>query len=180
MLEHATPLTIRASERGIVRVFAMNMSAEQALFQNDPIALEQMLGVSDLDPSYVEIFPLADLDQLGLAGYLRDGCGVAENIIAADRDRLNALAGYVMLVFSRAFGGRAVTMALAQTISLIATYNEPKTDWSGDRLKSQSAELYPGTRKSPEQGRISTRRIGAIVATVFLLIVTAIVLMVIL
>lgn len=179
MPEQTAPLSVRSTERGIVRVFAMNMPAEQAIFQNDPAALEQILGVSDIDPSYVEIFPLSDLDQLGLVGYLRVGCGIPVDIIALDQVRLNALTGYVMLVFSRAFGGRAVTMHLAQTLTLVAAYSEPSTDWSGGRIETQSAKLYSSKRESPRYAPSASRSYNAMVFTILVLIVAATVLMVI-
>lgn len=171
-------LSIRANETGVIRVFAMDMPAEQARFQNEPQAMQQILGISDINPTYVEIFPVSDLDQLGLAGYLIEGCGVPASSIAPERDRLNAVTGYVMLVHSRAFGGLAVT--LTPTLPMIAVFNEPATDWSGEQIETQSAQLYTSTRPPPQQVRTVARRSGAIVFTIFMLIVAAIILMVVL
>jgi hypothetical protein len=173
-----TPIQVHANETRVVRIFAMDMSAQQAKFQNDPEAMRQILGVKDIEPAYVEIFPVSDLDELGLAGYLIEGCGVSAEEVAAERDRLNTVTGYVMLVHSRAFGGQAV--ALKTPLPLIATFNEPATDWSGDKLETQSAQLYTSTRPSPRQIRDTNRRNGAIVFTVFMLIIAAIILMVVL
>jgi len=168
-------LTVRASEHGIIRVFAMDMPAQQARFQREPGALEQILGVTGLDPDYIEIFPVADLESLGLAGYLGDGYGVPETEIAPDRDQLNAVQGYVMVVLSRAFGSRAVTLRPAGTLTLIGLYAQEPTDWSGDPIQTQSAQLYTSP---PRQARTAARRSGAVVFAVFMLIVAAIVLMV--
>lgn len=169
---------VRPNETSVIRIFAMDMPAEQARFQTDPLAMKQILGVDEIDPDYVEIFPLSDLDQLGLAGYLIEGCGVPEDAVATERERLNAVTGYVMLVHSRAFGGRGVT--LTPTLPLIATFNEPATDWSGEKIESQSAKIYTSTRPAPRQTRAQTRRIGAIVFIVFMLIIVAIILKVVL
>lgn len=173
-----TSVHVRPNETGVIRIFAMDMPAEQAKFQNDPVAMQQILGVDDIDPTYVEIFPVSDLGQLGLAGYLIEGCGVAAGSIAPEQDRLSAVTGYVMLVHSRAFGGHKVT--LKSELPLIATFNEPATDWSGDKIKTQSAQLYTSTRPPPRQIRAEARRSGAIVFTVFMVIIAAIILMVVL
>jgi hypothetical protein len=169
---------VRPNETRAIRIFSMEMTAQQAEFQKDPIAMQQVLGIQDIDPKYVEIFALSDLDQLGLAGYLIEGCGVPESALAPERERLDALTGYVMLLHSQAFGGRAVT--LKPTLPLIATFNEPATDWSGGPMPTQSAQLYTSIRPSPRQRREDARRSGAIVFTVFMLIIAAIVLMVVL
>lgn len=172
------PLIVRPNEKGVIRIFAMNMPAQQAQFQREPKALQQMLAIPDINAEYVEIFPVSDLDQLGLAGYLTEGCGVPAPSVAQHKDRLNAVTGYVMLVFSQAFGGRGVTLAPAAMLSLIATFHEPANDWSGEKIETQSAQLYTSKHTSPRQHRATTRRIGAIAFMVFLLIVAAIVLMV--
>lgn len=180
MTDTATALTIRASENGVIRVFAMNMPAEQAQFQRDPQALEQILGTADIDLDHVQIFPVSDLDQLGLTTYLTEGCGVPASTIATDQTKLLAVTGHVMLIFSRAFGGRAVTLTPAPPLALIARYTVPGTDWSGDRIDTQSAQLYTSKHTAPRQVRAETRRLGAIVFGVFMLILMAIVLVVVL
>lgn len=173
-----TPIQVRANETRVIRIFAMDMPAQQAKFQNDPGAMRQVLGVKDIDPNYVEIFPVSDLDELGLAGYLIEGCGVPAETVAPEQDRLNSVTGYVMLVHSRAFGGQAVD--LNTSLPLVATFNEPATDWSGGNLETQSAQLYTSTRPSPRQIHAANRHSGAIVFTVFMLVIAAIILMVVL
>lgn len=175
-----TPLQVRPNETGVIRLFTMNMPAQQARFQNHPEAMQQMLGIADIDLNHVEIFPVSDLDQLGLAGYFVEGCGVPASSVAPLRDQLSAVTGYVMVVYSRAFSGRAVTLKPAPTLTLIATFNEPATDWSGEKIETQSAQLYTSTRAAPRQRRAMARRSGAIVFAVFILIVAAIILMVML
>lgn len=174
-----TPLQVRPNETGVIRLFAMNMPAQQARFQNEPEAMQQMLGIPNIDPDYVEIFPVSDLDQLGLSGYLVEGCGVPASSVAPLRDQLSTVTGYVMVVYSRAFSGRAVTLKPASVLALIATFNEPATDWSGEKIETQSAQLYTSTRPAPRQRRASARRSGAMVFAVFMLIVAAIILMVV-
>ena len=60
------------------------MSKDEA----ENLELGRALGKAPDDPSRVEVFPVSNLEGLGLAGYLIEGCGVAESQIAPDRSRL--------------------------------------------------------------------------------------------
>ncbi|GHG84581.1 hypothetical protein [Pseudodonghicola xiamenensis] len=155
------PLSIAAGEHGVTRVFALEMRPEQAAFQREPGAAEQMLGLEGLDHEQIDVIRLADLEDMGLAGYLLDGCGIPEDQIAPDRDRLRALTGWVMVVRSRAFGGHAGRIAPAPGVTLIAAYHDPGTDWSAEPLHARSAEPYSAPRISPRAARDRARRIGA-------------------
>ncbi|MDK3017247.1 hypothetical protein [Pseudodonghicola flavimaris] len=155
------PLSVVAGEHGVIRVFALEMRPEQAAFQREEGAAAQMLGVATLEPGQVDVIRIADLEELGLAGYLTEGCGIPDAQIAPDRARLAALTGWVMVVRSRAFGGRAAQIAPAPELRLVATYREPGTDWTAAPLKSQSAEPFSAARPSPRAARARARRIGA-------------------
>ena len=67
---------IPAGERGLIRVFDLDMRPEQIKFLREPGALAQVLGIEDLNLDQVEIFPITDLEDLGLVGYLTEGSGV--------------------------------------------------------------------------------------------------------
>lgn len=167
----AGALTIPAGEHGRVRVFALDMPPEQAEFLREPGAADQVLGAEGLDPAHIDIIRIADLEDLGLAGYLTEGCGIPEDQIDPDRTRLAALQGYAMVLRSRAFAGRAATLAPAPELTLIASYTEPGTDWSAEPLHSDSARPYSAPRVSPRAARSRARRIGgALFAVVMILI----------
>jgi len=148
------PLTIRPGERGVIRLFALDMSAEQVRFLAEPGAVAQLLGLTDLDPAQFDIITLGDLEDIGLAGYLTQGFSVPDDQI--DHTQLDALAGHALLIRSRAFSGQAATLTPDPRIALIATYTEPSTDWSAGRLETASAR----PRTSPRQARSEARRIG--------------------
>lgn len=156
-------ITIPANERGIVRVFALNIPPEQAKFLSEPGAAAQVLGVETLDPANVEIFPLSDLNELGLAGYLTEGLGVPAEQLDGDRTKLNALTGWVMILRSRAFGDRATRLTPAQGIALIASYTEEATDWSDTGpIETDSARIGSGPPPTPPRtAPAKSRRIGA-------------------
>ncbi len=172
-------LTIPAGETGKVRLFALDMPPDQTRFLTEPGAVAQMLGGGPLDPAHVEIFPLADLGDLGLAGYLAEGCGIPPEQIAAQRAQLDALTGHVLLIFSGAFGGRAARLEPPDTIRPVATFTAVPTDWrAGAPIATDSASSQ-GAAASPRAARARARRIGATLFTLFMALIALIVWLVI-
>jgi hypothetical protein len=175
----AAALTVPAGETGVLRVFALNMPPEHVRFLDEAGALDGVLGVLQVDPAHVEIFPVSDLEEVGLAGYLTEGCGVSKDRIAPDRARLNALTGSVMIVFSRAFGGRAVTLHPASELTLIGTYAVEATNWTGAPIATESAKPGTGAALPPRAARATARRTGGIIFAVFMLLILAVIVLVV-
>ncbi|MBL9057802.1 MAG: hypothetical protein JNJ84_16165 [Rhodobacteraceae bacterium] len=118
-------LVLPEGERHVLRVFALHLpAADLTRLRGNADLLAALLGVEALDPSGVEVFDLADLAGLGLAAYLVEGNGAAEGQIAADRDRLDALTGAVLILHSAAFDGRATRLHPDPRLRLIGTYGE--------------------------------------------------------
>lgn len=115
-----------SGERNSLRVFALDMGAPevQALRAEGPVGLAAFLGVAEVDPGHVEIFDVADLGAVGLAGYLIEGNGLAEAQIAADRGLLEEQRGFVLILYSGAFRGMATTLRPSPRLSLIGAYAE--------------------------------------------------------
>jgi len=172
-------LIVPQGEHGRIRVFALDMRPERAEFLREPGAADQVLGLSGLDPAQIDVIRIADLEELGLVGYLTEGCGLTEDQIAPDRDRLRALEGYVMVVRSRAFHGAAAVIAPEPVVRLIATYDEPGAEWSAHQIRSESAKPYSAPRQSPRAARARARRVGgglfAVVMALIALLVWAVV-----
>lgn len=171
-------LDVRANERGMIRLFALSMTeAEAKPLCADPdapdpdraIRLAQLLGVETLDTDGVEVFPVSDLEELGLAGYMIEGNAVDPSQIEKDRAKLAGLAGWVMVVYSSAFSGAAVTLSPAPQLTLIATYTQPDVDWSTSQpLTSQAAAPQAVEVKRPSDAAMMGR-----VATIALLVMFA-------
>ena len=166
------PQTIPANERGRVRVFALSLTdAEARTLSQTPEAIAEALGVDGLlDMEHVELFPISDLEGVGLAGYLTEGAGVPDAQLAADRAKLDKIGGWVLIVFSLAFGDRAATLRPAAPLTLIGTYGETRTDWNAPHeIPSEAAKPYsaPAERgkKRPSNAAMSGR-----VATLVLLL----------
>ncbi|MEP2718728.1 hypothetical protein [Pseudophaeobacter sp.] len=166
-------LEIPAGERGVIRVFDLDMRPEQAQFLREPGALAQVLGIEAINLDHVEIFPISDLEELGLTGYLTQGCGIPEEEITPKRDRLAALEGHVLLLRSRAFDGAATRLTPASQIHHIASFGEKPINWSAPpQATPESSRLYTGPKLSPRAARHAARRIGA---ALFAVVMTAIV-----
>jgi hypothetical protein len=130
------PIAIPAGERHTLRLFALDMARPELdlLARPDPTdtavqadrtaLLSQLLGLTYLDPDFVEVFDIADLADLGLTGYLSEGGNIPDAQIDRDRDRLDGLTGPVLALFSRALQGEAATLHPDPRLSLIGTYTE--------------------------------------------------------
>ncbi|WP_420585237.1 hypothetical protein [Ruegeria sp.] len=159
-------LTVAPHERGVIRLFALNMRPEEAKFLREPGAADQVLGVSGLDADQIDVFPVSDLEDLGLYGYLNEGCGVSADQL--DRRALEAISGWVMVVRSAAFGGRAATIVPDRRLHLFGPFTEEATNWTGGPIKTESAKPYSAAQPAPNSDK--PRRIGsAVLALVILL-----------
>ncbi|WP_158969096.1 hypothetical protein [Chachezhania sediminis] len=152
---------VAAFEAGAIRVYALQMPAEQVRFLSEPGALEQVLGVAELDRAQVDIFQVRDLEEVGIAGYLVDGCGVPEEQVAEAAPRLNALDGAVMIVRSRAFGGKPADLTLHAGVVPVAFFTEPPAAGAEPMPDFESAR--PGgapAREAPRTRRKTSREAG--------------------
>ena len=159
----------------MIHLFALDMRPEQAVFLKEPGALAQVLGIDALDMEQVEIFPVSDLEDIGLSGYLTEGCGVPPAQVAEDAAMLAALEGYVLLIRSRAFGGQERRLTPADLIQLKGSYGERQTRWSGTPIASESALPGSAQKLPPRAARAASRRIGA---TLFAIVMTLIALLI--
>ncbi|MCA0929864.1 hypothetical protein [Ruegeria profundi] len=161
-------LTIAPHERGVIRIFSLDMRPEEAKFLREPGAADQVLGVQGLESGQIDVFPVSDLEDLGLFGYLNDGCGVSADQL--DHKGLEAIEGWVMVVRSAACGGRAATLTPDKRLRLIGFYTEEATNWTGEPIETESAKPFSAPQTAPQDNK--PRRVGsAIVALVVLLAV---------
>lgn len=145
-----------------VLVFSLDMRAEQMQFLRDePEALAQILGLErrkqSLDMAHAEIFDIADLEDLGLLGYLSEGLGIDEACLSDNGLILDNLRGPVLLLRARAFDGQGAILTPAKQLTLVAHLGERKTNWTSPPL------THPPTPQlqSPRAARHRARRIGA-------------------
>jgi len=155
-----TELHIPKGEHGQIRLFAVNRPIDvmaRNLREIEKTALiDDLLGVH-APAGTAELFPVSDLAGVGLSRYLTDGYAVTQAQIAHDRTRLEALDGYVLLLFSSAFDGRETTLTIGSDLTLIGTYGEEQPDRAAPPLTAEAAQPYSGvpslTHKTPPSGR---------------------------
>lgn len=134
------PIRIPAAEQGIVRVFAIDLEdAEAEEFAKDPSRLAEALGVPEINPEYVDVFPMERLAGIELSRFLEDGHGVAEADLARDRAELDRMSGHVAVVTSRAFGSGDLVLKVVSPLRLVGTYAEDRPPVSFEALPSESA-----------------------------------------
>ena len=155
-------IPVLADERGTVRVFALSMTDKEAkALKERPGAIAQTLGCdAPLDTAHLDLFPVRDLDEVGLVNYLADGAGIPEAQLIPDRSKLDQLDGWVLVVYAYAFGGRAITLFPRAALTLIGTYAAARTDWTTNApLQAHSAEPFSGapSAKRPSDAALSGR-----------------------
>lgn len=161
-------LTIAPGEAGLIRVFALSMTAREAK-ELDKLAA---LGLTEGDVDYIEVFPTKNLEGLGLAEYLVEGLGALEGEVKADKGKLGALGGWVMVVQSKAFSGPG-PLSPQPALTLIGVYGQEGVDFTPVTVTSEAAELY----SAPQKKTMSEARISGMVATVVLLFLALFVVM---
>ena len=163
-------IEIPKGARDQVLVFALDMPAEQARFlREEDGALAQVLGLAELDMEQAEIFPVEDLEGLGLLGYLREGLGVPEADLSEHGMALDGITGWVLVLRARAFDGAETRLTPASSLRLVARLGEVKTDWSTSG-PIPSAAAQPALRTTPRTARSRARRIGATLFAVVMLL----------
>lgn len=172
----STPIEVSSNEIAKIRVFSLSMTDTEAKkLQKDSSAIQAMIG-AQVDPEFVDVFPLSNLEGVGLAGFLSEGNAVPAEQLAPDRaklDKLDTLGGWVLILYSSAFRNAATSFAPAPALTLIGTYDEAKTDWSAsETVKSEAAKPFTApaetVKKRPSDAAMSGR-----VATIALIVMFA-------
>ncbi|MWD26668.1 aspartate carbamoyltransferase catalytic subunit [Aquicoccus sp. SCR17] len=160
-------MEVKGSERGLVRVFALALpKAEAAGFVAAPEVeggdwpLRDALGATALDPDWVDLVHPGELDELGVAGYLTQGLGVAEGELDGARDRLGALTDPVVILPSQAFAGTAQTLTPRSPLRWIGTFQEESAAPVTERLHSDSAKRQPSHESEPPAPEPASSRPG--------------------
>lgn len=170
-----TSLQVRANEHGVVRLFAIDLSPEQAK-QFGPVALSATLGGTPLDRNQVDILNIAELEDIGLAGYLTSGMGIPDADVSDALPQINTLSGHVALVRSAAFKGRAATLTPKAPVRWIATFGETPMDLTAQPLHSTSAQGILGGGPAPKTSGTSKTLLIVLLALGFIILSTVIML----
>ncbi|WP_120502166.1 hypothetical protein [Roseovarius sp. EL26] len=154
---------ISADEVGLVRLFQIDLPADQVeAFSDDLQKVQRALGATQLNTDYVEVFAVSDLTGLGLAGYMAEGLGIAKQDFAAERVRLDALEGHILVILSKAFEQTVQTLTPKVPLRWVGTYAEESANVTFEPLPDKSAQgVAPVAVKKTAsnaaiQGRVAT------------------------
>lgn len=158
-----TTIQIPRAEHGTIRVFAISRpiaDMARALKQQSKATLASEYLGTEVTADDIELFALSDLTGVGLHGYLSEGYDVDKDALRADRARLEALDGYILLVFSRISAQGDVVLKPASVLTLIGTYAEPKAKYGAAPLPTDAAKPYSGVTAQAQAPRRS--RVGSV------------------
>jgi hypothetical protein len=134
--------------------------------------LEQAVGAGSLEASHVELFMSDTLADYGLSTYLTDANGMDAESVGPDRDRLDALTGPVLLVFSGALRDGIDRLDPKAPLSLVGRYTESMNFTLRPPLRAQTAagavEALP--TKRPSDAAMSGRIAALALLVLFLLV----------
>lgn len=164
-----TRLDIPAREAHVVRVFDVVETAPLA----DADVLAALGAEGDLRTEEIELFDIADLGDMPLSTYLTEGHGVADADLRDMRGQLDGLAGRVMIVPSRAFGGTAMTLRAGAALRLVGRFQEDLPTAQFDPLPAGGAR---GSGKTPTGPSQPGMRRAALALVALLIAVAALVL----
>ena len=177
MVEH-----VAKGERGIVRIFAIDLPEHELENFTTRVSgtngqahwpLQEALGVSFLDEDFIEQFPMEDLAELGLSGYLSEGYDIPKDALSKVSDALDAITGNVLLIWSEAFGGAETSLVPSSPLRHVATLQEPQSDIQFEPLPSKSAKREPGDEK--KKPAVSDAAMSGRIALVALLVAFSVV-----
>lgn len=150
------PLEVRATEHKVYRLFAIDLPARDIAAFTTPqpsngggaYPLRDALGVSYLDPQFVQVLKLADLGDMTLSAYMQEGLGIPANDLAEHAARLDALEGVLAVIHVSAFEAPAVLMP-TPPVSLIGAFAEPEAMTGRVELSTTSVTKTGGPPHTP-------------------------------
>lgn len=170
------PYTIKATERGAVRVFTTELEPEGDAAIT-PQNVHKLLGDGvTLVSSKVEVFPSKVLAGLGLTQYLEEGYGIPAQDMAGKAAALDALKGLVILIPSSAFAGNDQVLEPSPALRFIGTFHEPESAPIRKMAESEAAKGLTSPQSRAENRSQSQIRFSWIIALGALIIAAALVL----
>lgn len=155
----STRLDIPAHEAHVVRVFSVIETVGAPLGDAAVMAALGAQGEDgEVQGTEIELFDLSDLGAMPLTDYLAEGHGIAHAELDPMRAQLDGLTGRVLIVPSRAFGGRATRLRVGRGLRLVGRFAEDVSPVRFDPLPAGGAggSLAP-TAHTGRTGRRAAR-----------------------
>ena len=137
----------------------------------DSWPLAQALGLAGLSPASVETFHTSDLADYGLERYLTEAHGMDPASVGPDTERLAALTGPVVLLFSRDLPGEAAKIDPVPPLAFVGRYDAPYhlvPAAPRSPRESTRGELSGPAGPDPEPGLLRRPLIATLVVLVLL------------
>lgn len=163
-------LAIPADDHGQIRVFAARADLPAEVIEKTPEGLKTLFA-ADLNPDYVDVLRISDLGDMTLSAYIAEGYDMAPDLV--DKAAVDAITGFAILVLSRATGGIAARLTLAEGIRHVTTYSPVAKIVTPETLPHASAKGV--IDQNPARAPKSDARIGGIVAVYTLIVMFALV-----
>lgn len=128
------------------------------------------LGVGAVDLQWITLVPVADVRAIGLATYLRAGHDIPEDQLAAQSAVLGRATGYILLVMSPAFRGRAETLTPAPCLTPLAHFTRRRDAVPVPPPISDPKPRPPAPDPAPVRGGLAPWAIGALVLVAALIV----------
>ncbi|KAA2314583.1 hypothetical protein DL237_07410 [Pseudooceanicola sediminis] len=140
-------LTVSPADRDAIYVLATDPEAPEVAAIMSPKRLNgsagrtaaSLLGLSDDMAGEVELVNPADLEGIGLSGYLTQGLGLNEEAVGRDKMNLDALRSPVILLRGRLAEAGESRILLPRGISYVGKYLLTRTEVGMMPLTAQSA-----------------------------------------
>ena len=160
----AEALTLGPTDREAVFVLAVDpevpqmapLMAPKRLNGHAGQTIAGLLGLEADQEGEVELINPADLEGIGLAGYLVEGLGLDAARVAGDRQQLEALSAPVILLRGRVAGLEERVLPLPRGLSLVGRYGTTYTPIGLAPLSARAATgvLPPVPGPLPTGGRL--------------------------
>jgi hypothetical protein len=147
--------TVSASEAEVIRVYEVALPLDEA--ENLSVAdvgkaITLNEADSDLDPDYVDIFPISALDEFGLKGYMTEGLGIRAGALTPYEGKIARAEGYIVVVLSKAFRTKPLGLKNGHPLRLIGAFREAQAEREDVDLTSDAAQMQtPKPKKQKSQ-----------------------------
>lgn len=102
--------------------------------------LKYSLGATKLRPAFIETVDLRDLGPMSLSQYLSEAHDVPARALGADKPRIDALDGHVIILPPQAFENTSQTLHIATPLRHIGSYAASGAKGRGPALRSPSSK----------------------------------------